>query len=809
MQGALPARGSDFTANHTLKQSRNPSSSGISQPTTARWVAIALPVLTVAACFLGGATQRWSEAIALGCFALLLMVAPPRFSLGPVLNTIAVLFVALACVAFLPARWFFIPGWRTALTNDLGLNLPSTVSLQPWLSLDSLVVLVAGLAWIYYVTTLDLHLRDVRMAARLFAAGVIALAGLSVFLFLTQRALPFWHAPLGFGPFPNRNQTGDLFGISTVVVLGCLQDDFRRGHKRWVLWLVGFGILVAALICDFSRAGILILIIGSAAWLARLAFRKWSGAGVAIAVSLLLLLLATLLVFGGETIERFHLRLGTEGAVDSDYRWLIFRDAWTMIRSSPWCGVGLGNFEGVFALFREASQRVSRSLHPESDWLWVWAEMGWTAVALLVIAVAIFFWRVRPLHEGTNQRVRYAALVGAFLFALHGCVDVSGHRLGTFLAGTLLLGLAQFCPGPAGSQKRWPPVLFRCVGLLLAIICGCWFFGLRNAVPLPGYVGVENAKAGAVPANRGHRFDEAISLTDRALEWAPLDWELYFLRAAARIGRRDAPIRAVEDFRRARFLEPNSPQLPFEEGKIWLGWQPTLAITAWREALQRRGATEGGLYVKMLAEAKERDTTVYESLRDSAMGRPDLTLNYLEDANEAQFTTALGELFRNDPNLSQFTPAQTERFFLLWARRDRLNDINQAVAAHPEWLKFGWREVARYHANQNDFAEAWRVVRRYATPPVLPAEAVGVSIPDLEQKVYAKPGDVADGYALYRAQFGAGRTDDALTTVRHFTDRPGAPAYFHFLEAEAWAAKENWERAWQSWERYRRATEGR
>ena len=97
-----------------------------------------------------------------------------------------------------------------------GCNLPSTVSPQPWLSLDCLLVLIAGLAWIYYVTTLDLHLRDVRLAARLFAAGMIALAGLSVFLFLTHRALPFWHSPLGFGPFPNRNQTGDLFGISTV-----------------------------------------------------------------------------------------------------------------------------------------------------------------------------------------------------------------------------------------------------------------------------------------------------------------------------------------------------------------------------------------------------------------------------------------------------------------------------------------------------------------------------------------------------------------------------------------------------------------
>ncbi len=48
----------------------------------------------------------------------------------------------------------------------------------------------------------------------------------------------------------------------------------------------------------------------------------------------------------------------------------------------------------------------------------------------------------------------------------------------------------------------------------------------------------------------------------------------------------------------------------------------------------------------------------------------------------------------------------------------------------------------------------------------------------------------------------AGKTDDARDTLRHFTVRPDAPAYFYFLQAEAWAAKENWERAWQSWQAY-------
>ncbi len=36
--------------------------------------------------------------------------------------------------------------------------------------------------------------------------------------------------------------------------------------------------------------------------------------------------------------------------------------------------------------------------------------------------------------------------------------------------------------------------------------------------------------------------------------------------------------------------------------------------------------------------------------------------------------------------------------------------------------------------------------------------------------------------------------------ARHFTHEQSAPAYFHFLAAEAWAAKQNWERAWSAWQ---------
>jgi O-antigen ligase len=769
-----------------------------------RWAALALPLLVVFGSFLGGSTQRWSEGIVLAAFGSLLLARPPRFSLGPALNTLALLFLALAATAFLPARWFYLPAWRVALTRDFGVQLPGTLSVQPWLTLDCCITLLAGLAWIYYVATLDADLRDVRAAARTFAGGMIGLAALCILLHWQGQALPFWHNVRNFGPYPNRNQTGDLFGISTLIVLACMQDDFRRDRKRWIVWLAGVGVLIAALILDFSRAGILILVIGMMAWLGRLALRKWTGGGVAVAFSLLLLLLATLLLFGGETLERFHLRLGSEEGMTSDYRWLIFRDAWTMIKSSPWAGLGLGNFESIFALFRDVSRGVTRSHHPESDWLWLWSEMGWVGVALILAGTVLFVRRVFPLKEGTNQRFRYAALVGLILFALHGLVDVSAHRWGTFLAGTFLLGLAQFRP-IGSAPRRWPAVVFRLAGLIFLVVGLTWFMAWRRDLALPGRLGVDNAKDAATFANRGHRFSEAISLSSRGLEWAPLDWQLYFVRGTARVGAKQPAAEALADFRRARFLEPSAWQPAFEEGRAWLGTEPTLALTAWGEALRRHTSEPGAIYSQMFPLAKEFDPRVLARLGDFAIGDPGLTITYLENLPGAEFPRALQELLQRDPGLTQLNAAQKTRLFALWSRGDALDDLVRTVGAHPEWARFAWPGMARWHAGRGEFSEAWQLVRRYAAPPALPSAPAVEPIPELEQKLYADPQNYATGYALYRAQAAAGKTDDALGTIRHFTAQPGAPAYFYYLQGEAWAAKENWERAWQSWRSFEEA----
>src|SRR5262249_12187398 len=146
-----------------------------------------------------------------------LLMRPPRFSLGAVTNLVLLTLFVLAAVAFLPVRWFFQPEWRAALVNDFGIHLPSMLTPQPWITLSYLVSFVAGLSWLYIVSTQDLELHEVRFQLRLFTSGIVLLAAICIAFYLARTTLPFWHNEQNFGPFPNRNQTGVLFGLTAIV----------------------------------------------------------------------------------------------------------------------------------------------------------------------------------------------------------------------------------------------------------------------------------------------------------------------------------------------------------------------------------------------------------------------------------------------------------------------------------------------------------------------------------------------------------------------------------------------------------------
>jgi O-antigen ligase len=769
-----------------------------------RWIANAtVALLPVLACFLGGATEKWEEGLVITVLALYLLVRPPRFSLGTLTNLVFLTLFILAAVAFLPARWFFQPEWRAAFVNDLGIQLPSTLTPQPWITLSYLVSFAAGLSWLYVVSSQDLELREARFQLRLFTSGIALLAAICIAFYLAHTTLPFWHNEQNFGPFPNRNQTGDLFGLAAITVLACGQDDLRKGRKRWIVWTLVLVLIVAAILLNFSRSGIGILVAGSALWLAAFAFRQRSPSRLALGVSFFLLLLTALLLFGGQTFERFHFRDFGSAGISTDFRWQIFHDTFRLIRNSPWFGIGFGNFESIFAIFRDASLSGPRALHPESDWLWLWTELGWPAVLLTIVGIALLVSRVFPLRVGTNQGYRLAALIAALLFVIYGIVDVSGHRVGTAFTAVFLLGLSQRRPLSL-KTSRWMSILFRFVGLVLLVAGLSLVVAARGEKLLPGSVGVSSAKQLSAVADTERNFSETIALTTRALQWAPLDWQLYLTRAIAEVELKQ-PTNAVDDFRRARFLEPIAYEVPLAEGNAWLPYRPMLAVTAWREALRSAGAVRPEVYASMLSDASLRSPEVSAILEAIGLSDHDLALPYLNRVSDASFNRALAQLLRNDPNLQSFNETEKLALFAFWSERGDPEEISRAVEQHPDWLRYAWLGMAKYKASKNDFRAGYELTQRYGEPVALPRVATNFSLQDLEKRFAAAPNNYGIGYELYRAQIQSGRFDDALLTARHFSERPNSPAYFHFLEAQCWAEKQNWERAWNSWQAFQAA----
>src|SRR5438477_3647013 len=758
-----------------------------------------LSLLPVLACFLGGATQKWGEGIVVALLGIFLLARPPRYSLGLGINLVLVGLLFLSTSAFLPANWFYQPAWRATYVNDFGISLPSTLSPQPWITGTCLISFLAGLSWLYVVCSERLGLREVRTALRLFTAGIVALAAVCLLFWLAKTAPPFWHNERNFGPFPNRNQTANLFGLAAIIVLACGQDDIRKGRKRWILWGVALGLVVAAIILDFSRAGIAILVAGSALWLGMFSICcQRSPSRIALVFSFLLILSTALLIFGGQTLERFHLQNLANAGISSDFRWRIFSDVFQLLPDSPWVGIGLGNFEDVFAIFRAASYSDRRAIHPESDWLWLWTELGWVAVVLVIVGFILILRKVFPLREGTNQRYRLATLIAAILFALHGLVDVSGHRVGTMFAATFLFGLSLH-RAHSFKPSRSISILFRLVGLILLVVGSSWVVAWRGQKLWPGSVGVTNAKQLATIANRERNFTETIAVTTTGLKWAPLDWELYFSRAVAEAELKQTD-NALADFRRARFLEPISYELPLAEGNVWLSYQqPVLATTAWREALRRAGPERPGVVSSMLSKASLRSSAVSSILAELGVSRHDLALPYLARISGAEFNRALKKVLENDPDLHSFSETEKLALFAFWSERGDAAELSRATTQHPDWLPYAWFGVAKYDAGKNDFGAAYELTQRYGEPVALPRIASGASLQQLESRFRAAPDNYAVGYELYRAQMQSGRIDDALNTARHFSERANSPAYFRYLEAQCWAEKQNWERAWNAW----------
>src|SRR5438874_5600625 len=192
--------------------------------------------LTALAPILGGCTKLWAAASLAAATGLLFLIAPPKRSLGRVPNIAFGALIALALVAFLPARWFPFPDWRSVL-EKLGARLPATVSAQPWLTFQSTLHFLLGLAWSYYLLAADWTLAARKKAWSFIALLIVGLAAAITVANFLQVRIPFWPHTPEFGFFPNRNHTSNVLGIGGILVYALALDGFARRQRHCGSWI--------------------------------------------------------------------------------------------------------------------------------------------------------------------------------------------------------------------------------------------------------------------------------------------------------------------------------------------------------------------------------------------------------------------------------------------------------------------------------------------------------------------------------------------------------------------------------------------
>lgn len=603
-------------------------------------------VLVLVAIAWGGTTTPIAQVVILAGLGLLWLIAPARRAPGRGFAVCAFGLLALGMLAWLPATWFATESWRRGL-ETVGVPLPVTLSPQPWLTAEALLWLVIGLAWMVWLLGQGWTAGTRVMIARILAGGMVLISLAALVAWVSHFSIPGWLSERDFGPFPNRNHTGHVLALGGMLALGCAADAGRRERVKALPWLIGAGVILIALVVNYSRGGLLLFFGAIVLWAGLEAWQRKSWKTLAVGASLVLVLVSIVLVGGGAFAGRFAGRADSQVA----FRTFIWRDTLALIHASPWCGAGLGNFTALFPLFRNLSVNQQSVLHPESDWLWLAVETGWLGVATAVALAFIVLRGAFPFVSGSRRHLRGAAWAGAVAALLHAGIDVPGHRVGSAFLALFVMVVARREEGketetsPRRASKT-TAIASRLLGMA-ALGASAWFL---SRIP--------DSAALAELLSRGGRYPEAESAANRALVRAPLDWHAYFTRGGARAcqGRN---IEALADFRRARTLEPHYAGVPFEEGRFWLQTQPLLALTVWREALRRLPSPEDeALYGAMLGDAPD-DAGFRTALLTLAKGRPALRLQWFLFVPPAEALPLFGTFAEE---AEHYTPAQRSAF---------------------------------------------------------------------------------------------------------------------------------------------------
>lgn len=255
---------------------------------------------------------------------------------------------------------------------------------------------------------------------------IIAIIGLGLALYSLYQLGVMHKDPQSV--FLNHNSHAAFINLITLpamaVFLNKANKTVTKPTTLWVLAALLF-ILVFSVAQTQGRGAAISLIVGVIILVAV----AWRHTKPKYLVSLVGIVIATFVLADLLWLGKIFERLGTLSSPASagNDRFIIWQQAWEMVKAKPWSGIGLGVFFLAWPPYRSPLD-ASGGFYAHNDYLQIWIETGLPGLLLLFIvmaAVVIMFGRAMKQSTNTGKRIE---LTGLFC----GLLAVSLHSLFTF-----------------------------------------------------------------------------------------------------------------------------------------------------------------------------------------------------------------------------------------------------------------------------------------------------------------------------------------------------------------------------------------
>ncbi|HKK18263.1 MAG TPA: O-antigen ligase family protein [Opitutales bacterium] len=750
---------------------------------------------------LGGGHNVFALSLSLLLPGLALVYHPPRQSPGKWMDRMALAFVAVLLLAFIPQFYWPDPDWRTAAEEIFAIDLPSSLSIQPWISFEAWLCALAGLGWLYAAISWEINHTGRKWFY--FAVSVVVATLSLVVLWGNMNGVKYFAAEKStvFSFFPNRNQTANFLAVGGVASFGYALCALRTRRLLPLVGLIASGLAFFALVWGISRAGVLLFFGGMV-----LAYLLQSASGrvpkaLKFVFPVLIIAFSIFLVSNSRTTERIVEFVASSDDWSDDYRLLMARDAWAMIEGAPLTGHGLGNFSVIFPQYRDLSANYQRAVHPESDLLWLASEGGLLGTAFLLGFILAYLLRCRGLGSGQSGGYRLAAFTALVIFLFHGLVDVSGHRPGTMYFAILFAALA--LPSRKVEGPAYNPLAWRIFGWLL--IAGGLLWGLSGltGLPLHSSVATSHYESSIKEDVAAEDYGAALVEVDKWIGLRPFDWRAYFQRATLTLSESGARGRAAADFRRARFVEPTLGLVALEEGLAWIPYDSGRAVAAWREVFFRELESREGAYTRMLREA-DRNPELRQGLARLADLDSRFRVYFLGAQSGEELMEELARDLERDARLAQFTRKQRGVILKNWIEEGDHEAAGEFLQKNESSFNRAWWFWSLLKKEQAEFEEAVNYIRAAITSPTLPEAAEAkVPIERLRREFSVVPGDLIKGTALLRRYIDEGDFEKAREVCQTMiAAQKEVPLYVLYWRAESYYQLQDYIESWYAYEEY-------